>query len=106
MVQFAHVRSQLFQPSHIADRKTTSQVIASATTVAEALHTELLDQKKATWKYLSVSESVHCYNKCPESTKIKMLGKKVTDDESESRLGSVTSQIQQYGCPMAKTMIN
>jgi hypothetical protein len=60
--------------------------------------TELLDQKKATYKYLSISESEFSYNYSTEERKQSMMGIRATNDEAESVLGGATANIQRYRC--------
>ncbi len=64
----------------------------------EALVRELLDEKKATYKYLSVSESEYsaAHNNF-ESRQETLLGVHATNDEAESVLGGITSNIRKYG---------
>lgn len=72
-------------------------IIELAKTAVTALHVELLDSKKATFKYLSVSDSEVCYKNVSEQTKKSCIGCKATNDEAESALGGATQQVQAYG---------
>jgi hypothetical protein len=58
---------------------------------------ELLDQSKATHKYLSVSESEFLYRYSTEERKQSLIGIRATNDEAESALGGATANIQRYG---------
>lgn len=49
-------------------------IIELAKTAVTALHVELLDSKKATFKYLSVSDSQVCYKNVSEQTKKSCIG--------------------------------
>jgi hypothetical protein len=51
-----------------------------------AIITELLDQKKATYKKLSISESEFSYNYSTEDRKQSLMGIRATNDEAESVL--------------------
>ena len=58
---------------------------------------ELLDQNKATYKYLSVSESEFSHRYSTVERKQSLIGIRATNDEAESVLGGATANIQQYG---------
>ena len=64
---------------------------------AQGILDELHDEKKATWKYLSVSESPASFLGCPKEVKEGLYGREATYDRSESALGGTTHQLQQYG---------
>ena len=55
------------------------------------------NEKKATYKYLSISGSEFSYEKCPEDVKKSMLGKMASNDLAESSFAGVTAQVQCYG---------
>ena len=57
---------------------------------------KLEDEKKATYKYLSVSRSKFFYNYCPNDTKKEMIGKWASNHLSKSLFAGVTAQIQCY----------
>ena len=59
-----------------------------------ALIDELEDEKKATYKYLSVSGTVFSFEHCPGDEKKAMLGKMASNDLSESSFDGVTAQVQ------------
>ena len=63
----------------------------------QAILDELLDEKKATYKYLSISGTEFSYEHCPDSVKEKMLGKMASNDLAESSFAGLTAQIQCYG---------
>ena len=55
------------------------------------------NEKKATYKYLSISGSEYSYEHCPEDVKKSMLGKMASNDLDESSFAGVTAQVQCYG---------
>ena len=97
VVHFARLRAMLFRPSRITIRRTILRVRELGKTAAEAILTELHDEKKATHKYLSCSNSEYCWKNCSEERKKALLGNTATNDEAESTLGGTTHQIQKYG---------
>jgi len=66
-------------------------------TAANAICTELQDEKKATYKYLSISGSEYSWNHCGEEKKKALLGNTATNNEAESTLGGTTANIQRFG---------
>jgi hypothetical protein len=77
--------------------KTGPRVIKLARTAADAICCELLDEKKATYKYLSISGSEYSWDYCGEEKKKALLGNTATNDEAESALGGATANIQRFG---------
>ena len=57
----------------------------------------LVDESKATHKYVSVSESEFSYKHCPEDLKIAMLSKMASNNLAKSSFAGVTAQVQCYG---------
>ena len=57
VLQFAELRKELFLPSNKTNAGTNGRLIELAIVAAQEILDELRDEKKATWKYLSVSES-------------------------------------------------
>jgi hypothetical protein len=55
VVHFARVRKEAFDPSRRSSKDTTKTVLKLVPVAVEALLKELLDEKKATYKYLSIS---------------------------------------------------
>ena len=82
VVHFKQALNHLFRPTHKTDRDTKQRVTELAKTAASALITELHDKKKATYRYLSASNSDMCYNNCSKGKKKAFLGKKATNDEA------------------------
>ena len=58
---------------------------------------ELLDQHKATYKYLSCSKSEFSYMYASEERKKSLMGITATKNEAKSVLGGETANIQRYG---------
>ena len=61
VVHFARLRRHLFSPTRPTIKETKSRVKELATTAAEAILTELHDERKATNKYLSSSGSEYSW---------------------------------------------
>ena len=97
VVHFARLRQQLFSPTRKTDKNTNRRVTELAETAADAILTELHDETKATFKYLSSSKSEYSWKYCSEERKKALVGNKATNDEAESTLGGTTAQIQKYG---------
>ena len=97
VLQFAELRTELFSPSDSTNAGTNGRLIELARVAAQGILDELHDEKKATWKYLSVSESTVSFLGCPKEVKEGLYGREATNDRSESALGGTTQQLQQYG---------
>ena len=54
------------------------------------------NEKKATYKYVSISGSDFSYEHCPEDVNKSMLGKMTSNDLAESSFAGVTAQVQCY----------
>jgi hypothetical protein len=63
----------------------------------QALRKEIVDEKKATWKYMPESGSEYSFEHLSDERKQKLLGVAATNDEAESVLGGATANIQCYG---------
>ena len=96
IVHLKQVRETLFQPKNKTDQKSRRRVQELAEVAAGAIHDELHDVNKATWKYLSASGSEYCWAKCSEERKRALIGTKATKCEAESTLGGATANIQRY----------
>jgi hypothetical protein len=57
VVHFARLLKYLFDPKRDTDKDTNERVLELAAVAITAFIRELLDEKKATWKYLSISGS-------------------------------------------------
>ncbi len=96
-VCYARLLNQLFSPNHLTDVKTGQCFIELARTAANAICTELQDEKKVTYKYLLISELEYSWNHCGEEKKKALLGNTATNDKAESTLGGTTANIQRFG---------
>jgi hypothetical protein len=72
-VHFAQVRREAFNPSRKSSKDTTKTVLKLVPVAAEALLKELLDDKKATYKYLSVSGSEYSFKHASEERKASLI---------------------------------
>jgi hypothetical protein len=63
----------------------------------QALRKEIVDEKKATWKYMPESGSEYSFEHSSDERKQKLLGVAATNDEAESVLGGAAADIQRYG---------
>ena len=88
---------ELFSPASLTNVRTSEMLFVLAKTAAKAIYDKLRDESKPTFKYLSISGSEYSWNGCGEARKKALLGKKATNDEAESALGGMTSNIQRYG---------
>ncbi len=78
VVHFARLRGMLFRPSRITIRRTRLRVLELGKTAADAILTELHDEKKATHKYLSCSNSEYCWKNCSDERKKALLDNTAT----------------------------
>jgi hypothetical protein len=97
VVHYARLLNSLFSPQREADLATTDTVHVLGSIAASTIIRELLDQNKATYKYLSVSESEFSHRYSTVERKHSLIGILATNDEAESILGGATANIQQYG---------
>eukprot|EP00956_Cyclotella_meneghiniana_P023299 scaffold45195_cov78-Cyclotella_meneghiniana.AAC.1 len=97
VVHYNRIRHRLFHPTKASDVETTPRIIELAEVATEAIVRELLDEKKATYKYLSVSTSEYSAAHANfEARQKALLGVTATNDEAESALGGITSNVQRY----------
>ena len=73
------------------------RLVELAKVAAQGILDELHDEKKGTWKYLSVSGSESSFQGCPKEVKEGLHGCDATNVRSESALGGTTHQLQKYG---------
>ncbi len=97
VLQFAKFRKELFLPSNTTNASTNGCLIELARVAAQGILDELHNEKEATWKYLSVSESPVLFLGCPKEAKEGLYSREATNDRSESALAGTTHQLQQYG---------
>jgi hypothetical protein len=97
VLQFAELRKELFHRSDPTNAATDERLVQLARVAAQGILDELHDQKKASWKYLSILGSNFSYQGCPPNVRNELLGRDATNDRSESTLGRTTHQFQKYG---------
>ncbi len=97
VTHYALLPKNLFSPHREADRNMTERLHVLGSIAVMATITELLDQKKATYKYLSISESEFSHNFSMEDCKQSLMGIRATNDEAESVIGGARANIQRYG---------
>ena len=78
---------ELFSPTNLGNKYSTE---------IQALIDELLDEKNATHKYLSISGSEISHEHCPDDLKRAMLGQWASNDLAENSFAGVTAQFQCY----------
>jgi hypothetical protein len=61
VVHHAKIRNSLFDPKQVTDIETTERVIEYASVAVQALRKEIVDEKKATWKYMPESGSEYSF---------------------------------------------
>jgi hypothetical protein len=82
IVHFARLLKYLFNPKRITDKNTNERVVELGSVATNAFIKELLDQKKATWKYLSISGSDYCWANSTDERKAALVGATATNDEA------------------------
>ena len=96
-VPYKELIKELFSPTD-ADNQDSTKVLEKITaTGIQAMVDELVDESKASYKYLSISGSEFLYKHCPEDVKKAMLGKMASNDLAKSSFAGVTAQIQCFG---------
>ena len=96
-VPYSMLIDELFYPKDDDNKDSTVILETVAKLGIEALLRELEDEKKATYKYLSVSGTAFSFDHCPENIKQAMMGMMAVNDLAESSFAGVTSQVQCYG---------
>jgi hypothetical protein len=69
VLQFAKLRKELFSPNDPTNAATNERLDKHAKVAAQGILDKLHDEKKATWKYLSISGSPLSYRGCLEEVK-------------------------------------
>ena len=82
VLQYADLRKELFSPSDPTNAATNGRLIELARVAAQGILDELHNEKKATWKYLSVSESPVSFQGCPKEVKEGLDGHEASNDRS------------------------
>jgi hypothetical protein len=97
VVHNARLLKNIFSPLREANLKTTDRVHELGSIAATTIITELLDQNKATYKYLSVSKSEFSHRYSTEDRKKSLIGLRATNDEALSVLDGAIANIRRYG---------
>jgi hypothetical protein len=97
VVHYARLLTCLFSPRREADLAATDRVHELGSIAASTIIRELLDQNKATYKYLLLSKSEFSHRYSTLARKQSLIGIRATNDEVESVLGGATANIQRYG---------
>ena len=96
-VPYCMLIDELFSPKDDDNKDSTEILETVAKLGIEALVCELEDEKKATYRYLSVSGTAFSFDHCPENIKQAMMGMMAVNDLAESSFAGVSSQVQCYG---------
>ena len=85
---------ELFTPTD-RDKQDITNVLEKLTVIGiQELFDELEDEKKSTYKYISISGSEFSWEQFLPDVKKTMLGKMASNNLAESSLAGVTAQIQ------------
>ena len=84
-------------PKWLINDATNERLVQLAKVAAQPILNKLRDEKKATWKYLSISGSPVSYQECSKEVKEGLHGREATNDRSESAFGRTTHQLQKIG---------
>jgi len=97
-VPLARLVQELFHPVRKTVKNSSRRTKDLAKIAAGAIIAELLDKKKATHMYLSITDppSQYSWRHSTKEMKEGMLGKAATNDISESTLGGMTRQLENY----------
>ncbi len=74
VLQFAELRKELFHPSDPTNAATDERLVQLGRVAAQDILDKLHNQKKAMWKYLSISGSHFSYQGCPPNVRNELLG--------------------------------
>ena len=96
-IPYNKLLDELFSPQDDDNKDSTTLLKTVGTLAIQAFIEELEDEKKATYKYLSLSGSPFSFDHCPDDVKKAMLGMMAVNDLAESSFAGVTSQVQCYG---------
>ena len=96
-IPYSKLIDELFSTKDDDNKNRTAILEKFAKVAIEAMLRELENEKKATYKYLAVSESSFSYDHCLQPVKDAMLGMMVVNDLVESSFAGVTAQVQCYG---------
>ena len=85
---------KLFTPADPDNQSSTEMLEKVAAIGIQAILNKLLDEKKATYKYLSISGTEFSYEHCRGAVKEIFLGKMAYNGLAESSFAGLTAQIQ------------
>ena len=97
VVRLIEVVEEAFEPKNRTNKRCGKRVIELGTIAMKAILKELLDEKKATHKYLSHYGLPSSWKGCPDTVKRATLGLEATNDYSESTLGGTTHELTKFG---------
>ena len=87
----------IFNPTD-RDNQDSNNVLGKLTVIGiQALLDELENDKKATYKYLSISGSEFLWEHFPPDAKKAILGNMASKNLAESSFAGVTAQVKCYG---------
>ena len=87
---------ELYSPINLDNQDITKMLETITTIGIQALIDDLLDEKKATYKYLSISGSEFSHDHFTDDVKRAMLGKWESNGLAESSFAGDTAQVQCY----------
>ena len=96
-VPLKEIIKELFSLTNLDNQYSTKMLETITTIGIQALIDEILDKKKATYKYLYISGSEFSHEHCPNDVKIAMLGQWASNDLAESSFAGLTALVQCYG---------
>ena len=88
---------ELFSPNNLDNQDSTKMLEKITTIGTQALICELLEEKKATYKYLSISGTEFLHENCTNDVKRAIIGQWASNDLAKSSFARVTAQVQCYG---------
>ena len=94
VVPLKELIKELFSPTNLDNQDSTKMLETIATIGTQALIDELIDEKKATYKYLAISGSEFSNEHCLDDVKRAMLGQWASNDLAKSSFAGVTTQVQ------------
>jgi len=95
-VPLKEVRKELFHPVDQDNKDSSDMLEKLLTIVCRAWIDELVDPNKATFQFLSESESEVCWRGCPTRVKKTLLGAMAVNDLAESSSIGATSHVQAW----------
>ncbi len=87
VLQFAELRKELFHPSDATNAAADERLVELAKVTAQGILNELLNENKATWKYLSISGSESSFQGCLNGVKEGLHGRDATNIGARVPLG-------------------